>query len=205
MRVTGTEVRESQHSERGSASLLCSSTRHFTRIEFEKKELIRSREGTWPHPGPTPQVEIKGKREWGPFSLAVSSRLFEHPITAEQTRYSVPSDTSVSAAPCTLVGTVLQAWGSHGWSIPSHAIHRQTGVSCGSLRTPLLPPYVYKEWGRGSWGGVKCNLASSTPLLSTEQPRTESEWENSFTLKMFLFQFVNLNSSTFYIAFFLGR
>ncbi|OXB75403.1 UNVERIFIED_CONTAM: hypothetical protein H355_010605 [Colinus virginianus] len=37
-----------------------------------------------------------------------------------------------------------------------------------------------------------------------EQPRTESEWENSFTLKMFLFQFVNLNSSTFYIAFFLG-
>lgn len=40
---------------------------------------------------------------------------------------------------------------------------------------------------------------------ATEQPRTESEWENSFTLKMFLFQFVNLNSSTFYIAFFLGR
>uniref|UniRef100_A0A8C9L7P6 Anoctamin n=1 Tax=Pavo cristatus TaxID=9049 RepID=A0A8C9L7P6_PAVCR len=42
-------------------------------------------------------------------------------------------------------------------------------------------------------------------FLSAEQPRTESEWENSFTLKMFLFQFVNLNSSTFYIAFFLGR
>uniref|UniRef100_A0A8C8VQY5 Anoctamin n=1 Tax=Pelusios castaneus TaxID=367368 RepID=A0A8C8VQY5_9SAUR len=41
--------------------------------------------------------------------------------------------------------------------------------------------------------------------LPREQPRTESEWENSFTLKMFLFQFVNLNSSTFYIAFFLGR
>ncbi|CAG5926927.1 unnamed protein product [Menidia menidia] len=38
-----------------------------------------------------------------------------------------------------------------------------------------------------------------------KQPRTESEWENSFTFKMFLFQFVNLNSSTFYIAFFLGR
>ncbi|KAG7268771.1 hypothetical protein CRUP_034255 [Coryphaenoides rupestris] len=41
-------------------------------------------------------------------------------------------------------------------------------------------------------------------LTNLEQPRTESEWENSFTLKMFLFQFVNLNSSTFYIAFFLG-
>lgn len=43
------------------------------------------------------------------------------------------------------------------------------------------------------------------PLSSSEHPRTESEWENSFSLKMFLFQFVNLNSSTFYIAFFLGR
>ncbi|KAM3859281.1 anoctamin-4-like isoform 2-T2 [Diretmus argenteus] len=42
-------------------------------------------------------------------------------------------------------------------------------------------------------------------LTNLEQPRTESEWENSFTLKMFLFQFVNINSSTFYIAFFLGR
>uniref|UniRef100_A0A8C2HAB7 Anoctamin n=1 Tax=Cyprinus carpio TaxID=7962 RepID=A0A8C2HAB7_CYPCA len=38
-----------------------------------------------------------------------------------------------------------------------------------------------------------------------EHPRTESEWENSFALKMFLFQFVNLNSSTIYIAFFFGR
>ncbi|KAF3688728.1 Anoctamin-3 Transmembrane protein 16C [Channa argus] len=41
-------------------------------------------------------------------------------------------------------------------------------------------------------------------LTNLEHPRTESEWENSFALKMFLFQFVNLNSSTFYIAFFLG-
>uniref|UniRef100_A0A8C8ET60 Anoctamin n=1 Tax=Oncorhynchus tshawytscha TaxID=74940 RepID=A0A8C8ET60_ONCTS len=51
------------------------------------------------------------------------------------------------------------------------------------------------------------NLYEKVALLLTnlEQPRTESEWENSFTLKMFLFQFVNLNSSTFYIAFFLGR
>ncbi|XP_075693113.1 anoctamin-3 isoform X2 [Rhinoderma darwinii] len=42
-------------------------------------------------------------------------------------------------------------------------------------------------------------------LTNLEHPRTESEWENSFALKMFLFQFVNLNSSIFYIAFFLGR
>ncbi|XP_067850194.1 anoctamin-3 [Heptranchias perlo] len=42
-------------------------------------------------------------------------------------------------------------------------------------------------------------------LTNWEHPRTESEWENSFALKMFLFQFVNLNSSIFYVAFFLGR
>ncbi|MEE6499042.1 hypothetical protein FKM82_003294 [Ascaphus truei] len=42
-------------------------------------------------------------------------------------------------------------------------------------------------------------------LTNLEHPRTDSEWENSFALKMFLFQFVNLNSSIFYIAFFLGR
>lgn len=42
-------------------------------------------------------------------------------------------------------------------------------------------------------------------VAAAEHPRTESEWEDSFALKMFLFQFVNLNSSTFYIAFFLGR
>uniref|UniRef100_A0A8C0FTN1 Anoctamin n=1 Tax=Bubo bubo TaxID=30461 RepID=A0A8C0FTN1_BUBBB len=30
-------------------------------------------------------------------------------------------------------------------------------------------------------------------LTDLEHPRTESEWENSFALKMFLFQFVNLN------------
>lgn len=48
-------------------------------------------------------------------------------------------------------------------------------------------------------------VPSPAPLSSSEHPRTESEWENSFSLKMFLFQFVNLNSSTFYIAFFLGR
>ncbi|KAI3366954.1 hypothetical protein L3Q82_009591 [Scortum barcoo] len=52
---------------------------------------------------------------------------------------------------------------------------------------------------------VHISLFLFSLCATTEQPRTESEWENSFTLKMFLFQFVNLNSSTFYIAFFLGR
>uniref|UniRef100_A0A8C2D4N1 Anoctamin n=1 Tax=Cyprinus carpio TaxID=7962 RepID=A0A8C2D4N1_CYPCA len=36
-------------------------------------------------------------------------------------------------------------------------------------------------------------------------PRTKTEYENSLTLKMFLFQFVNYYSSCFYIAFFKGK
>ncbi|KAJ8261623.1 hypothetical protein GJAV_G00156420 [Gymnothorax javanicus] len=38
-----------------------------------------------------------------------------------------------------------------------------------------------------------------------ELPRTKTEYENSLTLKMFLFQFVNFYSSCFYIAFFKGK
>ena len=68
-----------------------------------------------------------------------------------------------------------------------------------------LCTHVCLEGDREMGGGQTQPLSNSARLVSTEQPRTESEWENSFTLKMFLFQFVNLNSSTFYIAFFLGR
>ncbi|KAL3882735.1 hypothetical protein ACJMK2_029046 [Sinanodonta woodiana] len=42
-------------------------------------------------------------------------------------------------------------------------------------------------------------------LTNMEQHRTETEWEDAFTFKMFLFQFVNYYSSIFYIAFFKGR
>ncbi|KAK8378725.1 hypothetical protein O3P69_009442 [Scylla paramamosain] len=42
-------------------------------------------------------------------------------------------------------------------------------------------------------------------LTNLEVPRTETEYEDSFTLKMFLFQFVNYYSSLIYIAFFKGR
>lgn len=38
-----------------------------------------------------------------------------------------------------------------------------------------------------------------------EKPRTQIEFDNSLTLKMFLFEFVNYYSSFFYIAFFKGR
>ncbi|CDW55778.1 anoctamin [Trichuris trichiura] len=42
-------------------------------------------------------------------------------------------------------------------------------------------------------------------LTNWEFPRTESEFENSYTFKVFLFQFINYYSSLFYIAFFKGR
>ncbi|KAL8591816.1 hypothetical protein ACOMHN_047076 [Nucella lapillus] len=42
-------------------------------------------------------------------------------------------------------------------------------------------------------------------LTDFETHRTQTEWEDSFTLKMFLFQFVNHYSSLFYIAFFKGK
>uniref|UniRef100_A0A4W4DWQ0 Anoctamin n=1 Tax=Electrophorus electricus TaxID=8005 RepID=A0A4W4DWQ0_ELEEL len=74
--------------------------------------------------------------------------------------------------------------------------------------------FVKKNWQFATSGTGVCinfmiimslNVVSIALVCVTEHPRTESEWENSFALKMFLFQFVNLNSSTFYIAFFLGR
>ncbi|GAB1605406.1 anoctamin-4-like isoform X1, partial [Argonauta hians] len=42
-------------------------------------------------------------------------------------------------------------------------------------------------------------------LTDLEKHRTQTEWEDGFTLKMFLFQFVNYYSSIFYIAFIKGR
>ncbi|KAM3926928.1 anoctamin-6 isoform 2-T2 [Leptodactylus fuscus] len=42
-------------------------------------------------------------------------------------------------------------------------------------------------------------------ITDFELPRTKSEYENSLTTKMFLFQFVNYYSSCFYIAFFKGK
>ncbi|XP_062051090.1 anoctamin-6 isoform X1 [Lepus europaeus] len=42
-------------------------------------------------------------------------------------------------------------------------------------------------------------------ITNFELPRTQSDYENSLTMKMFLFQFVNYYSSCFYIAFFKGK
>ncbi|XP_049855202.1 anoctamin-4-like [Schistocerca gregaria] len=45
----------------------------------------------------------------------------------------------------------------------------------------------------------------ATLLTNLENPRTQTEYEDSYTFKIFVFQFVNFYSSLIYIAFFKGR
>ncbi|XP_063800798.1 anoctamin-9 isoform X2 [Pseudophryne corroboree] len=52
---------------------------------------------------------------------------------------------------------------------------------------------------------TKVNRKVSTYLCNLEKPRTFTDRENSFTTKVFTFQFVTHFSSLFYVAFFLGR
>ena len=42
-------------------------------------------------------------------------------------------------------------------------------------------------------------------LTDWECQRTQSEYDNSLTIKLYLLQFVNYYSSIFYVAFFKGR
>ena len=49
-----------------------------------------------------------------------------------------------------------------------------------------------------------CNK-KNTCILFAETHRTETEYEDSFTFKMFMFQFVNFYGSIFYVAFFKGQ
>ena len=45
----------------------------------------------------------------------------------------------------------------------------------------------------------------SRKLTNFEHHRTQTDYENSYTFKMFLFQFMNYYSSLMYTAFFKGR
>jgi anoctamin-4 len=42
-------------------------------------------------------------------------------------------------------------------------------------------------------------------LTNMENPRTQTEYEDSYTFKIFFFEFMNFYSSLIYIAFFKGR
>ncbi|XP_011619642.1 anoctamin-7 isoform X1 [Takifugu rubripes] len=47
--------------------------------------------------------------------------------------------------------------------------------------------------------------ALAEQLTKWEMPRTQTQYENAFIFKVFIFQFVNFYSSPFYVAFFKGR
>lgn len=80
-----------------------------------------------------------------------------------------------------------------------------------SLVASFLPPQPQSNYqtvlAMGSMGsGIRFHLCViSTLLLSPEKPRTFSQRENNFTIKIFIFQFLTNFSSLIYIAFFLGR
>ena len=54
-------------------------------------------------------------------------------------------------------------------------------------------------------GVSKLTTFSSVDLSFVELHRTQTEFDDNFTAKMYVFQFVNFYSSIFYIAFFKGK
>lgn len=64
------------------------------------------------------------------------------------------------------------------------------------MRLCSLPAWV--RWLQGWAGGL-------SPPLCPEMHRTQTRFEDAFTLKVFIFQFVNFYSSPIYIGFFKGR
>ena len=50
-----------------------------------------------------------------------------------------------------------------------------------------------------------CYLLPLLHVSISELHRTQTAYEDSFTFKMYLFQFINFYSSRFYIAFFKGK
>ena len=68
--------------------------------------------------------------------------------------------------------------------------------------TVFINPNFSRKFWLWSWSNLRSFHIS---LTTTELPRTKTDYENSLTLKMFLFQFVNYYSSCFYIAFAKGK
>jgi len=68
-------------------------------------------------------------------------------------------------------------------------------------RENILPPFLILDT---SWINKFPCLFIPYSLLFAEMYRTETEYYDSFTMKCFIFQFVNYYSSLFYTAFFKG-
>lgn len=52
---------------------------------------------------------------------------------------------------------------------------------------------------------VYSHMAVPETFFPIEMHRTQTQYEDAFTFKVFIFQFVNFYSSPFYVAFFKGR
>ncbi|XP_065300565.1 anoctamin-5-like [Dermacentor albipictus] len=87
---------------------------------------------------------------------------------------------------------ITLGWLSQKPQLRPHA-HMATAVSASLLNLVviLLMNKIYRKLARR--------------LTEIERPRTQREYEDSFTFKMFLFTFLNTYSSLIYIAFFKGR
>lgn len=91
----------------------------------------------------------------------------------------------------------------------------QSTVTCPALPLQLTPPRrLWRPafgkaalcvppggWGPGGGGGSQ----GPASLSVAEMHRTQTRFEDAFTLKVFVFQFVNFYSSPIYVAFFKGR
>ncbi|KAF8792767.1 Anoctamin-4 like protein [Argiope bruennichi] len=86
--------------------------------------------------------------------------------------------------------TVLTASDHHIWKTYAK-ITTSITASLVNLVVIVIMDKVYREL--------------TAKLTNLEQPRTQREYEDSFTFKMFLFEFINMYSSLIYIAFFKGR
>jgi anoctamin-4 len=62
----------------------------------------------------------------------------------------------------------------------------------------LIPPQFYET----NIFGTQFYHRLALVLTNLENPRTQSEYEDSFTFKIFVFEFMNFYSSLIYIAFF---
>lgn len=171
-----------------------SSAWHFTRNRSWDQRTFRIWEGTRPYTGSSPQAETKSKRRDSCREPGLGTRPLQPgclycrlpgpPVTMEQTGYSVPSDTSVTASHQTLSGAGLQAWGSHGWSTlsPSIGKWKSPAASLGCL----LPPCVHGEGDRGSWEGSDAAFQTLLPfhpqnsLARSPSGRTASPWKCFF-------------------------
>ena len=63
----------------------------------------------------------------------------------------------------------------------------------------------FTDWGNCAWPEHATFCVHFSCSQSSELHKTQTEYDDSFIVKIYLFQFVNYYSSIFYIAFFKGK